>query len=154
MTVEGVSSLLAKFKALPTDVKTASPEAAHLAALDYQGKLIRTLNSGGRTGKIYTKGTVSHQSSAPGEPPKSDLGNLANSIAVRRNKLDMSSEVYSGLISSLGGSPIPRAIYLEFGTSKMEPRPMWEPIFKENAARYKKMVADAVLKKIKKRSKK
>ena len=49
------------------------------------GKLIQKrtrniLNTGGRTGRIYTINGRRHQASAPGEPPKTRTGALAKSV--------------------------------------------------------------------------
>ena len=60
----------------------------------------------------------SHQASAPGEPPASDSGNLANSIGVT-----FEDEGLTGLI----GPSAEYGIFLEFGTTKMAARPFMTP---------------------------
>lgn len=64
------------------------------------------------TGRIYKRGQVSHQASAPGEPPAVDTGALRSSIG---------HEVIGDVLRV--GSALDYSAYLEFGTPKMEPRP-------------------------------
>lgn len=69
------------------------------------------------TGRLYRRGGVSHRASAPGEPPATDTGVLANSIDVEGlpNPVDPSARVGSGLAY---------ARHLEFGVpGRIEPRP-------------------------------
>jgi len=66
----------------------------------------------------------SHQASAPGDPPAVDTGTLRASIVSR--------ETSKGASVS---SHMEYAIYLELGTSKMAPRPVWIPVAQEIAQR-------------------
>ena len=56
-----------------------------------------------------------HQASAPGEAPAVDTGLLINSIQV---------EEVTDLTSSVG-TPVEYAATLEFGSSRIAPRPIW-----------------------------
>jgi hypothetical protein len=60
-----------------------------------------------------------HRASAPGEPPASDTGLLLNSI--HHEMGDDGDGWYVDV-----GSDLQYAIYLEFGTRKMAPRPLWK----------------------------
>ncbi len=75
---------------------------------------VTLINTGPKTGRIYTRGGVSHQASAPGESPAGDTGDLASKIgtAVNAEALTGSVEFYSA-----------HARHLEYGTSNMAPRP-------------------------------
>jgi len=67
-----------------------------------------------------------HQASAPGETPAVDTGILVNSI----NTWDISAsdtEAWAGC-----GTGVEYAEPLEFGTSKMQPRPFMRPGFDNN----------------------
>ena len=92
-------------------------EAAVLASvLDLEGEIKRTLSQPG-TGRIYGR----HQASAPGDPPAVDTGRLRNSIAHTRpqwNGWEVSAEV---------GTNVEYAAALEFGTSRILPRPYMRP---------------------------
>lgn len=54
------------------------------AGLDTRANMVKVLTSGSRSGTVYKRGNRTHQASAPGEPPKSDTGNLIRSIEVGR----------------------------------------------------------------------
>jgi hypothetical protein len=67
------------------------------------------IRTGPRTGRIYGN----HQASAPGEPPANWTGRLAGSVGSRVfgwSRMEFGETVFYGR-------------FLEFGTSKMEPRP-------------------------------
>jgi hypothetical protein len=66
-----------------------------------------------KTGVIYERGKIKHQSSAPGQAPATDTGTLVSSI------------YYIGAKSPRIGSRLPYAFYLEYGTMMMRPRPSW-----------------------------
>lgn len=83
-----------------------------------RNEAIRLIQSGPKTGRIYTRRGVSHQASAPGEPPASDTGRLVNSIAT-----NYEPDKLMGIIQ-FGTEYAP---FLEFGTQKMEPRPFARP---------------------------
>lgn len=78
--------------------------------------MVKSIASGAKSGNTYTRNGMSHQSSAPGQPPANDTGNLVESIKVEKKK-DFSivkiDADYAG--------------YLEYGTSKMRPRPFILP---------------------------
>lgn len=66
--------------------------------------------SGPKTGKVYG----SHRASAPGEPPANETGRLVQSIRWEFTGSRLAIRVVAGTVY---------ASYLEFGTSKMAPRP-------------------------------
>jgi HK97 gp10 family phage protein len=70
--------------------------------------------SGPKTGRIYRRGGVSHQASAPGESPASDTGQLVASIT---------TAVDSGNLTGSVGFGTDHAAPLEYGTRNMAPRP-------------------------------
>ncbi|HEY3782361.1 MAG TPA: hypothetical protein VGL56_14865 [Fimbriimonadaceae bacterium] len=85
------------------------------AAAAHASEMRRLLASGG-AGVRYDD--LPNESSAPGAAPVSQTGELADSIQVVA--LD---EVGIGAATVVSGP----AVYLEFGTSKMAPRPFVEP---------------------------
>ncbi len=70
-----------------------------------------------KTGRLYTRGKVTHQASAPGESPAMDIGHLANSMRVRR----------AGRLVRVIEIGAEYAAPLEFGTSRMAARPFLGP---------------------------
>ena len=70
-------------------------------------------------GRIYERpGGKSHQASAPGESPAIDIGNLVGSVQAE-------GESDATWVINAGAE---YAIYLEYGTTHMAPRPFMEPM--------------------------
>ena len=83
-----------------------------------RGEAIRSIQTGPKSGRTYEKYNPrrTHKASAPGQAPASDKGNLVSqimSVADGKNTLVESRAEYSK--------------FLEFGTSKMLPRPFLFP---------------------------
>lgn len=67
-------------------------------------------------GRVYTRGSVEHQASAPGDPPAVDRG-------LYRASWDWAVRRAGVIFELLLGTDDERGPWLEFGTSDMEPRP-------------------------------
>jgi phage gpG-like protein len=113
-----------KMNAFMTDVAT-----------QYANEVKLRMRNSPATGKIYRRGGIEHQASAPGEPPAPDSGRLENSVQwrVRHEGLHWFAEV---------GTNVGYALFLEFGAAKglknrqgkltqvqwiLFPRPVWGP---------------------------
>lgn len=83
-----------------------------------------------KTGRRY--GT--HVASAPGESPAVDSGNLTGSI----------TQIFPSTLEARVGTPVEYASYLEDGTSRMAPRPLWAPTAKESLPTLEKMLKQEV----------
>jgi hypothetical protein len=78
-----------------------------------------------KSGRAYTRGrSVNnpggfsvHVASAPGEAPAVDTGTLIGSIQM----------VQESTLTAKVGTAVEYALYLELGTSRMRPRPVWKP---------------------------
>lgn len=79
-----------------------------------RNEMLRLILNTPKSGVIYTRRGVTHQASAPGEPPASDQGTLVREIRVVVQEEKLQAQVNSGAAHS---AP------LEFGTQYMEPRP-------------------------------
>lgn len=93
-------------------------KAAHASGLVVQNEARRSVLKGPKTGKIYKRGRKEHQASAPGEPPASDTGTLANRIIVSVDATKLSVKVIAKTLYSW---------FLEYGTKRMKPRPFMFP---------------------------
>ncbi|QPC81068.1 hypothetical protein G4Y79_15295 [Phototrophicus methaneseepsis] len=71
-------------------------------------------------GITYDRGGYSHTASSPGQPPRSDTGRLINGLHWQPRGQDR-------LVIASGSYPA----YLEFGTTKMEPRPFMGPMARQ-----------------------
>lgn len=84
--------------------------------------------------------TKAHHPSLPGNPPAPDTGNLRNSI--RYEVHDEGSEIY-GVVGSTQNDP-DYAVFTEYGTNKMAPRPWLRPAMQKNDEWIRKSIANAV----------
>lgn len=84
--------------------------------------------------------TKAHHPSLPENPPAPDTGNLRESIRYEVHK--EGKEVY-GIV---GSSQMDEnyAVYTEYGTTKMAPRPWLKPAMENNADFIKKTISKAV----------
>lgn len=108
VSVAGTAALEARLGALARAAETAAAEAV--------GEGAETLRAAAR--ELVDRSAA--QASRPGRPPRRVSGALAASIAVRRGAGAASAEVGSGL---------DYAAHLEFGTTRMAPRPWLGPSF-------------------------
>lgn len=83
-----------------------------------RNEAIRLIQQGTKSGRIYVRGGIRHQASAPGEAPATDTGNLVRSIRVDHQPASGRASVVVG--AEYGAE-------LEFGTRKMAPRPFLRP---------------------------
>ncbi len=109
------------------DVENEIVKALQESASALNGEYVKAIQRGARSGIIYPpiKGRRGkpHQASAPGEPPKTDMGELAQSffMAVDRPSLTMTV-----------GNAAPHAGPLEFKPASKGGRPFMGPIFEDN----------------------
>lgn len=76
------------------------------------------------TGRLYQRGGVIHQASAPGQPPAVDTGRLRSSYTWR------TGEDFRGVYVEVGTNVV-YAPWLEFGTRYMQARPHLRPAIDE-----------------------
>lgn len=89
---------------------------------DYE-RILQESFRGQKTGRLYrvSKTGPLHQASAPGEPPAILTGRLRQSVVFEL------TERGDGIEAVIGSSVKDYPAMLEFGTSRMEPRPAWIP---------------------------
>ncbi len=113
VTIEVRSNLLGQIPA-----RLRASVDAQLTAIGEDGEeALKQSLEGPRSGRIYKRGSGTHQASAPGEAPATDIGTLANSIQHRRLR-PLQHEVAIGA---------EYAAALEFGTGRMAARPFVRP---------------------------
>jgi hypothetical protein len=84
-------------------------------------RIIAELFRSAKHGRIYGK----HRASGAGEPPAIDTGALAKSVVYE--VMREGDEISVGIGPSIQGGRSKIAGWLEFGTSKIQPRPAWRP---------------------------
>lgn len=97
-------------------------------------KVKRKLNRGQPTRTFRSGSIIGLDPSRPGEPPKKITGQLQNSI---RTKVIRSKRAIIGLV----GTNLKKGRWLEFGTSKMKPRPFLRSTVSENRRKIGRVVA-------------
>lgn len=90
------------------------------AAINTHSEAVKSIQQGGRSGAVYKRRSVTHQASSPGEPPKTDTGNLVTNITMEKT-----GNAYT--VGSRKGAPY--GFWLEFGTSRMKARAWLQPAF-------------------------
>lgn len=96
---------------------------------------VSLINTGAKTGRIYRRNGISHQASAPGQSPAADTGDLASKIgtSVDASALTGTIEFYSA-----------HAKHLEYGTSRMSPRPYARVAVAHKSDEITKDIADEI----------
>jgi hypothetical protein len=81
-----------------------------------------------KTGIVYKHGNVSHQASAPGEAPATDIGALADNAKVKQEKTAMWEILFYQEYAA--------ALEMEMGSPTMLPRPYLRPAVEGVRARF------------------
>lgn len=133
--VEGTDELKAALRALGDRVHDEVSKVVIGTALEMQADVVQRINRPG-TGRTYRKRnpTRVHTASAPGQPPATDTGRLANSI-----EFDKVSE-----LTATVGSNLIYAKYLEYGTRRMAARPFFGPATEEARIKFQQRMERVV----------
>lgn len=104
-------------------------------AVKVQNTARKKVKDGPKTGRIYRRGSVTHQASAPGQPPATDKGTLLSRIT------------HNILLNRSGaeiGTDLKYGFFLEDGTKDMKARPFLVPALKENQRYFVNSVVKAL----------
>jgi len=117
--LEGSEQLQRQLRRLADDVRREVGQVVLGAAVEMRADIVQSIQRGPASGRTYKKSnpTRTHTASAPGQPPMSDTGRLANSITFDR----------LGDLTAVVGSNLDYAPWLEYGTSRMAARPFFRP---------------------------
>lgn len=128
ISFEGLSAMKQAIADAKREVRAEVERAVYASTAAVQGSAKRRIQHGPASGATYTSSVSNreHVASAPGEPPMSDSGNLASSIATQVDGL-------TGYVFT----PLDYGRYLEFGTGKMKPRPWLLPSLEEEAPKFR-----------------
>lgn len=141
MAVRNADKIIRKLSQLPIDLRAGIGTALATSAVQMDAYAKQKIQGGGRSGRVHRRRSVTHQASAPGEFPKTDRGQLVASLFFK---------VAADKLSAFFGTKLAYGKYLEYGTTRMAPRPWLRPTLKANeasiVARLKQAVADAIRK--------
>ena len=131
---QGAHDTLVQFKTedLLRNVRLAQYTAIRLLALRYANEVKRLMKDSPRSGRVYIIDGRRHRASAPGEPPAIRTKTLYRAIAfvMTEDPTGWRADVGVKVASPPPGETTPPhryAFFLEFGTSRMAPRPAWRP---------------------------
>jgi hypothetical protein len=143
ITIEGGDQLIAALKKLGAEGEREVARVVTATAIEVRGEIVKKYQKGPKTGRIYTRGNVVHQASAPGQAPATDTGRLASATEY----------VSTGRFSAEVRNSVAYGPMLEFGTNRLNftggvggPRPAWRPAVEEAAPKYLKRLEDALKK--------
>ncbi len=105
-----------------------------VATIFVRDEVKKKLNRGQPTRTLRSGSIIGLDPSKPGEPPKKITAQLMNSI---RTKVIRASERITGLV----GTNLKKGKWLEYGTSKMKPRPYLRPTIAENRRKIGRIIA-------------
>jgi len=119
MHLEGGEQLAAALRAYGAAAERHVADAVNATGLELRGDIVKAYQRGPASGVTYEKSNPrrTHTASAPGQAPATDTGRLASSVNFKRE----------GPMSATVGSAVVYAAMLEFGTSRIDPRPAWVP---------------------------
>tara|TARA_R100000963_G_C4577067_1_gene59634 strand:+ start:81 stop:530 length:450 start_codon:yes stop_codon:yes gene_type:complete len=140
ITVKNVQKVLGQLAKLNKQLEPDFREIIKGGAQKIRGEAIKSIQSGSKSGIVYQMYNPrrQHRASAPGEAPASDTGNLVSKIIVKQLTKDKVAVESNANYSA----------YLEYGTSKMQPRPFMLPAFEKSKGAITKAVFNRVVRKI------
>ena len=130
-SVKNIKKVLSQLNKLEKDMEIPFQEIVKGGGQFIRGEAIKSIQAGAKSGIVYEKYNPrrSHRASAPGQAPASDTGNLVSKIIVKQKSKNITNVESNADYSA----------FLEYGTSKMEPRPFMLPAFEKS----KKPIFDA-----------
>jgi len=135
--VHNMKKVLSQLNRLAKEMEVPFQEIVKGGAQLIRAEAIKSIQTGAKSGVVYQMYNPrrSHRASAPGQAPASDTGNLVSKIAVRQQGANITNVESNANYSA----------YLEYGTSKMQPRPFMLPAFEKS----KKPIINAVFQRVK-----
>lgn len=104
----------------------------YIAGLRVKDSAQDSILQGQKSGRVYFRRSVTHQASAPGEPPASDIGKLVQSFDVIP---------YPTIHTVIISNDAKYAAALEYGTQHIEPRPYMRPALARNLGAINALIA-------------
>ena len=124
-----LNRLSVKISAIGRETQREVSRAVRRSGLRIENRAAEGIAEPPKTGRIYRRGKIVHQASAPGEFPAGDTGRLQQSLT------SVMAADGPDVFRAETGANAPYATYLELGTSSMEPRPFLKPAYEETKAK-------------------
>jgi HK97 gp10 family phage protein len=127
LQLEGSDDLLRALQKLGKDAEAETRKAVQATAIEVRGDIVKRYQRGPASGRVYTRGSVTHQASAAGEAPATDTGRLASGTQYRM----------TGPLTAEVDNAVEYGPFLEFGTQSIAPRPAWRPAIQEAQPKFR-----------------
>ena len=129
--VTNLKKVLSQLENLDKQLEPDFQEIVKGGAQLIRGEAIKSIQTGAKSGVVYQMYNPrrEHRASAPGQAPASDTGNLVSKIIIKQKTRNITNVESNANYSA----------FLEYGTSKMQPRPFMLPAFEKS----KKPILDA-----------
>ena len=126
--LEGSEQLQRELRRLSGDLREEAGKAVLATAVEMRADIVKSIQRGPASGVTYEKYKPrrTHTASAPGQPPMSDTGYLANRITFDR----------LGDLTAVVGTKVDYAVHLEYGTERMAARPFFRPAVERMRPKY------------------
>lgn len=126
--LEGSEQLQRELRRLSDDLREEAGKTVLATAVEMRADIVKSIQSGPASGRTYRKSnpTRTHTASAPGQPPMTDTGRLANSITFDR----------LGDLTAVVETKVEYSVHLEYGTSRMAARPFFRPAVERMRPKY------------------
>jgi HK97 gp10 family phage protein len=134
VAITGLTQFAAEMKRIDERIDNKVSQAIARTTLRIETTAKRKIQRGPASGEVYElyNPRRTHQASAPEQPPMSDTGRLASSI-----------EHFIGPKEGVVFTRVDYGRFLEYGTSKMQPRPWLFPSLEENRRYFQEQMAEA-----------
>jgi len=136
MEIEGLEQVKAEIRRIGKKAEDGVSRAVKATGLEVISDVKKRIQRGPKSGITYTRGNITHTASAPGQAPATDTGVLASSPYFEQ----------PSPLSVTVGSRLAYAAYLEFGTTRIKPRPSWTPAVEAASPKLQKRIEDAIRK--------
>ena len=133
--IEGVKSVSEALTRLDAQATNDVRDVINSTAQNIRNTAIRSIKNSPANGRVYRN----HTASAEGNPPRTDTGRLASSIAVVTDEQAKSLEAEIGAYVNY-------AAHLEYGTRNMGARPFMFPALEQNMKGYVSKMKQALQK--------
>jgi hypothetical protein len=119
LKLEGEAQLMAALRKMGAEAQAEARKAVEATAIEVRGDIVKGYQRGPASGAVYEKYSPrrTHQASASGEAPATDTGRLASGTQYR-----MTGPLIAEVDNAVAYGP-----FLEFGTQRIAPRPLWRP---------------------------
>ena len=136
ISLSGSKELQAALRKAGDDVRREVSDVVLGTAIELRADVVQSIQRGPASGRTYKKSnpTRVHTASAPGQPPMSDTGRLANSVTFDR----------VGDLTASVGSTLAYAVHLEYGTSRMAARPFFRPAVEKMRPKFLSKLESAI----------